>query len=260
MAVRAAALCLLLAHQASPALAQAAAPITLIVSEGRKEIGREEFTLTSGRGRGASGTTLAATAKYPATVPTTRLTALLERTPESAIAKFQLDVESSSGTTVILAAGTGARLVVRTVAKGSESGRELPGGPDVVLLDDEVYSLYATVADLATPAGKRLTAIFPRTGRRVVVHGPARPRGRRGPPAGDPHRRSGRHAGDRRRGQAPQSGAAGPEQGRNAGEVAPPGNSLLKASIPIQCRKLKPVRRGRRIGPRSRPQRKGNRQ
>ncbi len=166
MAVRAAALCLLLAHQATPALAQAAAPITLVVTEGGKEIGREEFTLTQGRGRGAPGTTLSAMAKYPAT--TTRLTALLERTPESAIAKFQLDVESPNGTTVILAAGSGARLVVRTVAKGSESGRELPGGPDVVLLDDQVYSLYATVADLATPAGKRLTAIFPRTGRRVA--------------------------------------------------------------------------------------------
>ena len=168
MAVRAAALCLLLAHQASPALAQAAGPITLVITESGKEIGREEFTLTSGRGRGASGTTLAATARYPATTPTTRLTALLERTPESAVAKFQLEVESAGGTTVILAAGTGARLVVRTVAKGSESGRELPGGPDVVLLDDEVYSLYATVADLATQAGKRLTAIFPRTGRRVA--------------------------------------------------------------------------------------------
>jgi hypothetical protein len=168
MAVRAAALCLLLAHQVSPALAQAAPPISLVVSEGDKEIGREEFTLTSGRGRGASGTTLTATAKYPATMPTTRLTALLERTPESAVAKFQLDVESSGGTTVILAAGTGARLVVRTVAKGSESGRELPGGPDVILLDEEVYSLFATVADLATPAGKRLTAIYPRTGRRIA--------------------------------------------------------------------------------------------
>jgi hypothetical protein len=168
MAVRAAALCLLLAHQVSPALAQAASPITLVVTEGDKEIGREEFTLTSGRGRGASGTTLTATAKYPATLPTTRLTALLERTPESAVAKFQLDVESSGGTTVILAAGTGARLVVRTVARGSESGRELPGGPDVILLDEEVYSLFATVADLATPAGKRLTAIYPRTGRRIA--------------------------------------------------------------------------------------------
>ena len=167
MGLRAAALLLLLAHQTSPALAQADAPITLIVKQGDKEIGRENFTLTKGRGRGAAGSTLSATARYPAATPTTRLTAVLERTAEFAIAKFQLDVEGPGGTTVILAAGSGARLIVRMVATGSESGRELPGGPDVVLLDDEVYSLYSAVADLATPAGKRLTGIFPRTGKRA---------------------------------------------------------------------------------------------
>ncbi len=167
MGFRAAALVLLLAHQTSPALAQSGSPLTLVVTQGGKEIGREDFTLTKGRGRGAAGSTLSATARYPATVPTTRLTALLERTPEFAIAKFQLDVESPGGTTVILAAGSGARLIVRTVDSGSESGRELPGGPDIVLLDDEVHSLYSAVADLATPAGKRLTAIFPRTGKRA---------------------------------------------------------------------------------------------
>ncbi|HEY7482410.1 MAG TPA: hypothetical protein VH680_17995 [Gemmatimonadales bacterium] len=169
MGYRAAALVLLLAHQVTPVSAQADAPITLVITEGGKEIGREDFTLVRGRGRGAPGTTLSATARYPATSPTTRLTAQLERTPEFAIAKFQLDVEAASGTTVILAAGSGARLVVRTVAQGSESGRELPGGPDVVLLDDEVLSLYSAVADLATPSGKRLTAIFPRTGKRVAL-------------------------------------------------------------------------------------------
>jgi hypothetical protein len=168
MGLRAVALLLLLAYQPSPASAQAGAPVTLIVKQGGKEIGREDFTLTKGRGRGAAGTTLSATARYPATVPATRLTAVLERTAEFAIAKFQLDVDSPSGTTVILAAGTGARLVVRTVATGSESGRELPGGPDVVLLDDEVHSLYSAVADLATPAGKRLSALFPRTGKRAA--------------------------------------------------------------------------------------------
>jgi hypothetical protein len=168
MAVRAAALCLLLGHQASPVLAQGTTPTTLVITQDGQEIGREEFTLTPGRARGAPGTTLSATAKYPASAPTSRLTALLERTPESAVAKFQLDVEGPGGPTVILAAGSGARLVVRTVAKGSESGRELPGGPDVVLLDDDVFSLYATVSDLATPAGKRLSAIFPRTGRRAA--------------------------------------------------------------------------------------------
>ncbi len=167
MGFRAAALLVMLTHQGVPAQAQTAAPVTLIVTRGGSEIGREDFTLAKGRGRGAPGTTLSATARYPATGPTTRLTALLERTPEFAIAKFQLDVDSPSGTTVILAAGSGARLVVRTVAKGSESGRELPGGPDVVLLDDEVHSLYSAVADLATPAGRRLTAIFPRTGKRA---------------------------------------------------------------------------------------------
>jgi hypothetical protein len=95
------------------------------------------------------------------------LAASLERTPESALAKFQLDVEGPNGTTVILAAGSGARLIIRTVAKGSEAGRELPGGPDVVLLDDGVYSLYLAVADLATPGGKALTGVFPRTARRA---------------------------------------------------------------------------------------------
>ena len=167
MGLRAAALFLLLAYQTSPALAQADAPITLIVKQGGKEVGREDFTLTTGRGRGAPGTTLSAKARYPTTAPTTRLTAVLERTAEFAIAKFQLDVEGPGGTTVILAAGSGARLIVRTVATGSESGRELPGGPDVVLLDDEVHSLYSAVADLATSAGKRLTGIFPRTGKRA---------------------------------------------------------------------------------------------
>jgi len=37
-----------------------------------------------------------------------------------------------------------------------------------VLLDDGIFSLYAAVANLATPAGRPLTAIFPRTGKRAT--------------------------------------------------------------------------------------------
>lgn len=160
-------LSLWLLHPIAPALAQDAGPRRLVVQEAGREVGREDFTLNRGRARGAPGTTLNATARYPANGPSTRLNAVLERTADFAIAKFQLEVEEPGGTTVILAAGSGARLIVRTVAKGSESGRELPGGPDVVLLDDGVYSLYGPVADLATPGGRRLTAIFPRTGKRA---------------------------------------------------------------------------------------------
>src|SRR5262249_25028984 len=131
------------------------------------EIGREEFSLQP-KARGQPGTTILASARYPATSPTTQLAATLERTPEGALTKFQLDVESGGAVTGILAAGSGARPSVRTVGAGSESGRELPGGPDVVLLDDQVFSLYAAVADLATPAGRPLTAVFPRTGKRAT--------------------------------------------------------------------------------------------
>ena len=151
-----------------PAAAQEPLETKLVVTQNGQEIGREEFTFRSSRGRGLPGTTIIAAARYPSTAPTTRLAATLERTPDSSLAKFQLDVESAGAVTVILAAGSGARLIVRTVAKGSESGRELPGGPDVVLLDDEIFSLYHPVAELATPAGRTLTAIIARSGKRAT--------------------------------------------------------------------------------------------
>lgn len=159
---------LFLMTQALPAAAQQQ-PVEakLLIQQAGREIGREEFSLRPNRGRGIAGSTLTTSAKYPAVHPSTQLMATLERTPEGALAKFQLDVESNGVVTVILAAGSGARLIVRTVGQGSESGRELPGGPDVVLLDDQVISLYAAVADLATPAGRALTAVFPRTGKRA---------------------------------------------------------------------------------------------
>ena len=159
---------LFLSLPAGQVLAQEPPATQLVIEQGGHEIGREEFTLNQGRGRGSTGSTLRATARYPAKNPALTLAASLERTPEFALAKFQLDVEGPNGTTVILAAGSGARLIIRTVAKGSEAGRELPGGPDVVLLDDAVYSLYVAVADLATPGGKSLTGVFPRTARRAA--------------------------------------------------------------------------------------------
>jgi len=167
MAFRRVVLPLLLMLQAAPAESQQTDGIQLRVEEGGQETGRESFSLQQGRARGAPGSTLTASARYPGSAPTTQLQAVLERTPDYSLAKFQLEVESPSGPTVILAAGSGARLIVRTVAKGSESGRELPGGPDVVLLDEGLHSLFVTVANLASAAGRRLTAIYPRTGRRA---------------------------------------------------------------------------------------------
>jgi hypothetical protein len=148
--------------------AQEASEITLVVKQNGREIGRETFTVRDHRARDVAGSTVISTARYPAS--DLSLAATIERTPKLALEMFQMDVDSAGAGTVIYAAGSGARLILRTVAKakGSETGRELPGGPDVVLLDDAIFSLYAQVVDLATVAGRPLMAVFPRTGRRAA--------------------------------------------------------------------------------------------
>ena len=172
--MRSAAVLLLLVLPVLPAAAQEPLETKLVVTQSGQEIGREEFTLPRDpRPRAARARPSSPTARYPATNPTTRLAATLERTPESALAKFQLDVESAGAVTVILAAGSGARLIVRTVAKGSESGRELPGGPDVVLLDDAVFSLYHRGGRPGHAAGRTADGDLP-------AHRASGPRSRRG--------------------------------------------------------------------------------
>ena len=182
---------------------------------GRREIGREEFTLGRDRARGAAGTTLMAVARYPAGAPTTRLS----RRPR-AHARFRPRQVSArgrgpDGTTVILAAGSGARLIVRTVAKGSESGRELPGGPDVVLLDDGVYSLYTAVAELATPSGRQLTGDLPADRPAGLVRRSPRTGGEGGTSSDVLSGDVTRHFGDRRERPAPAPGAAWPQASRS---------------------------------------------
>jgi hypothetical protein len=163
MRLQTAALLILLA---APLSAQQASG-TYVVQRGGNEIGREEYTLEAGRARDRSGSSLTVSSRYPGALPSGSVSALLERTPDGQLSRFQLDVEGDEGTTTFLAAGAGARVILKTIAKGSEAGRELPGGENVVLIDENVYALFTAVADLATPAGARMVAIYPRTGRRA---------------------------------------------------------------------------------------------
>jgi len=163
MRLHSAALLILLA---APLSAQQASG-TYVVQRGGNEIGREEYALEAGRARDRSGSSLTVSSRYPGALPSGSVSALLERTPDGQLSRFQLDVEGDEGTTTFLAAGAGARVILKTIAKGSEAGRELPGGENVVLIDENVYALFTAVADLATPAGARMVAIYPRTGRRA---------------------------------------------------------------------------------------------
>lgn len=153
---------------ATPALAQTEAEGTLVVQQGGREIGREDVTVRRGTpASGADGTALVISARYPASSPAVRIDVTLERSASGEMEKFLLRGETPEGPTQASAAGAGARLIIKTAARAGETGREVPGGPDVVVLDPNAYALYRVVADLATAEGRRLTAVFPRTNRRA---------------------------------------------------------------------------------------------
>lgn len=158
----------LLATGAAPAAAQAPSEGTLVVQQGGREIGREEVVIRRGTpASGADGTTLAVNARYPASSPSIRIDATLDRNAAGEMEKFLLRGDTPEGPTQASAAGAGARLIIKTAARAGETGRELPGGPDVVVLDPNVYALFGVVAELATAEGRRLTGVYPRTNRRA---------------------------------------------------------------------------------------------
>jgi hypothetical protein len=139
---------------------------TLAIRIADVEVGREQFTLVTGRRGGTSGSTLHAVTSYPAVRPTSRFDAILERSTGQTLAAFQVELAGiHQGRTVAELARN--RLIVRTASGDQETAHEYPGGGDLVALDDSVYSLWLTVADLATEAGAPLQAIFPRTGART---------------------------------------------------------------------------------------------
>ncbi len=153
-----------------PALAaQSPDAATFLLRQGREEVGREAFRMLQGRGRGLPGTTLAVTAEYPGRHPTVSLVGLLSRTPEGALTAFQLERAQRGDTTRILGEVAAGRLTVRIVHGDTEAARQYPAGPDLVILADSVHALFAQVGPLATDAGRRLSGLFPLTGRRVTL-------------------------------------------------------------------------------------------
>lgn len=130
------------------------------------EVAREQFNLVTGRRGGSVGSTLHAVASYPAVRPASRYDAILERAGGQTLAAFQVELAGAHpGRTV--AELVRNRLTVRAASGDREMAHEYPAGADMVALDDSVYSLWLTVADLATEQGAGLQGIYPRSGTRV---------------------------------------------------------------------------------------------
>lgn len=136
---------------------------TLLIRVGDVEIGREQFTIQPSRRGGLPGSTLRATASYPGYRPRIRFNTTLERNAAQALTAFQFEVGGDAPERTV-AELVQDRLTVRVASPTRESAHEYPGGPDLVVIDDSVYSFWLAVADLATEAGAPLRLIVPRTG------------------------------------------------------------------------------------------------
>jgi hypothetical protein len=138
----------------------------LVIQQGGREIGHEDFLVRKQRPGRAGGDSIVASARYPDLKPVTELRAVLERlSPETF--QFALVVRSAQGSSQMYASGSPTRITVRSVGRASEVAKEFPGGPGIVVLDDSLFALLLPVAQAATEAGTKLTGLYPRSGKRV---------------------------------------------------------------------------------------------
>jgi hypothetical protein len=149
--------------------AQVVFEATYSVAQRGKDIGTEHVVLRNTPGTtGASGLRLEFDGKFPGSRETLR--GSLAKGSDGSLDQLQLEVKRGSTTETIRAAQRGGRIYITVnSAQGSRGGKELPGGPGVILLDEQLQALLLLVADLATPGGTRLTAIYPRTGQRSNI-------------------------------------------------------------------------------------------
>jgi hypothetical protein len=149
-----------------PARAQVLFEATYAVQQNGKDIGTERVVLRSGQASGGgAGTRLELDGSFPSTSETVR--GVVTRTATGAIEQMQLDSKGANGTESVRAVQKNGRIYITLSNQGARGGREMPGGPLVVLLDRQLQSLLLLAADLATPAGTQLTAVYPRTGQKA---------------------------------------------------------------------------------------------
>ena len=138
---------------------------TLMISRAGVLIGREEFTIRSGRASGSGdGFTIAATAFYPADRSQASLAITVELAADSEPASFQLNVLDQRQRRIYAQLGP-RRVTVRTLTASGESVREYPGGSRTLAADDSSFALYAV---LPGRAAGTVQMISPREGRRAA--------------------------------------------------------------------------------------------
>ena len=132
------------------------------------EIGREEFTVRSGRGPDGktAGTRISSTARYPALGTTTTITTVLERNLDGHFTVFQLEYEAPGVSEQYLGAQDRGRITIHRFSAETREARQFPGGNAAFVMMDSVYVLHQVLADLATAEGVAATVYLARDGTR----------------------------------------------------------------------------------------------
>jgi len=149
--------------------AQVVFEATYSVQQRGKDIGTEHVTLRDGSpATGTAGLRLDFEGKFPAAQETIR--GSLARGSDGALDQLQLEVRRGGTVETVRAAQRGNRIFITVSSdQGSRGGKEIPGGPGVILLDEQLQTLFLLVAELATPGGTRVTAVYPRSGQRANI-------------------------------------------------------------------------------------------
>jgi hypothetical protein len=110
---------------------------------------------------------LTSIARFPATKPAVEVSAIWGRSGPDAFTLLLDRRGTGIATTQILVAGGRSRITVRLIGQGGESANEFPGGSGVVVLEDSLFAPYLQIAALAGEKATPMTALYPRSGRRL---------------------------------------------------------------------------------------------
>lgn len=135
------------------------------------EIGREEFTIRSGRGPDGktAGTTISAVTRYPALDPTTTITTVLERSASGLFTVFQVEYQTPDLSEQYLGAQDRGRITIHRFSAEAREARQFPGGAAAYVMMDSVYALHQVLADLASVEGAEVTVYLARDGTRQRI-------------------------------------------------------------------------------------------
>ncbi|HTO74032.1 MAG TPA: hypothetical protein VMJ30_09435 [Gemmatimonadales bacterium] len=153
----------------SRAAAQTGDQAELSIKLGGKEIGHENLLIRPARPGRPVGDSLISIARYPESKPELVVQGALQQSTTGDPLSFSLDFQDRLHPLTVLASVSRNRVTLRSVARGAESARELPGGKLIVLLDDSLFATFLPLAHLAGETPHQVIAVFPRTGRRTTL-------------------------------------------------------------------------------------------